>query len=258
MVQSYLETSFGKNMSKHRVVIVGGGFGGIKAALELSDDRRVDITLVADHTNFRYYPALYRRATGGKRMISSIPLDEIFAGKRVRIIHDRVVSLDRKARTIKTEIGHEIGYEALVIAMGVKTNYFGIEGLEKLSYGIKTNADAEKLKNHLHQLLIERNKPDHSYVVIGGGPTGIELAGVLPAYLMRIAKQHGLKNPQIHVDLVEAAPRLVPRMPADVSRRIARRLRKVGVKLYLNTTVQAQTADMLMVGGKPIRSHTVI
>ncbi len=245
-------------MGKHRVVIVGGGFGGVKAALELAMDHRFHVTLVADHTDFRYYPTLYRTATGGKRMISSIPLDEVFEGKRVHILNDRVVSVDRQARTISTKIGHVIGYEALVLAMGAVTNYFNITGLQELSYGIKTNDDAEELKAHLHQQLIDEHKPDLNYVIIGGGPTGIELAGVLPAYLRRILRQHGMEGRSIHVDLVEAAPRLVPRMPRDVSRRLARQLHKLGVRIYLKTAVQAQTADALMVNDKPIRSHTVI
>jgi NADH dehydrogenase len=70
--------------------------------------------------------------------------------------------------------------------------------------------------------------------------------------------QHGLKKRKVHVDLVEAAPRLLPRAPKDVSRKVAKQLRKIGVKLYLKTAVQAQTADALMVNNKPIRSHTVI
>lgn len=245
-------------MSKHRIVIVGGGFGGVKAALELADDTRFHVTLVADHTDFRYYPTLYRTATGGRRMVSSIPLSEIFENKRVHVLNDRVVEIDHKARVVKTKVGHEIGYEALILALGVKTNYFNIQGLKELSYGIKTNADAEELKAHLHQQLIEKKRPDLNYVVVGGGPSGIELAGVLPSYLRQISRQHGLGRRAIHVDLIEAAPRLVPRMPKDISRRIARQLRKLGVKLYLNTTVEAQTADALMVNGKPIRSHTVI
>lgn len=245
-------------MKKHKVVIVGGGFAGVKTSLELADDRRFTVTLIADHPDFRYYPTLFHTATGGRKMMSSIPLSEIFEGKRVQLIHDRVTGLDRQARTVTTKVNHTIGYDVLVIAVGVKTNYFHIEGLEQLSYGIKTNADAEELKAHLHNQMIAEHKPDLNYVVIGGGPSGIELAGVLPSYLKKIAKQHGLPRRAIHVDLVESAPRLVPRMPKDVSKRIAKQLRKLGVKLYLGTTVQAQTADALMINGKPIRSHTVI
>ena len=245
-------------MGKHRIVIVGGGFGGVKIALELSEDRRFHVTLISDQTDFKYYPTLYRTATGGRKMISSIPLSEIFEGKPVHIINDTVTGLDRQARTVTTKVNHTVGYEALVLSLGVKTNYFHIDGLEQFSYGIKTPADAEELKNHLHQQLIDNKRPDLNYVIVGGGPTGIELAGVLPSYIKQICHQHGLPKRSIHVDLIEAAPRLVPRMPKDVSRKLAKQLRKLGVKLYLGTTVQAQTADSLMINNKPIRSHTVI
>lgn len=259
MLQSYqIEKGSKIKMGKHRIVIVGGGFGGIKAALELSDDRRFHITLISDQTDFRYYPTLYRTATGGRKMISSIPLSQIFKGKRVHIINDTVVGVDRQARTVKTKVNHTVGYEALILALGVKTNYFNIEGLQEYSFGIKTTDDAEELKHHLHQQLVDNKKPDLNYVIIGGGPTGIELAGVLPAYIKKITEQHSLPKRAIHVDLIEAAPRLVPRMPKDVLKRLAKQLRKLGVRLYLGTTVKAQTADTLMVGSKPIRSHTVI
>lgn len=245
-------------MGKYRVVIVGGGFGGIKAALELADDRRFQVTLISELTTFRYYPTLYRIATGGRKIIANIPLSQIFAGKSVHIINDKMVGINREKRLVKTKVNHTIAYDALILGLGVKTNYFHIEGLEDFSYGIKSLEEAEELKNHLHKQLIENNQPDANYVVIGGGPTGVELAGALPAYIKQLIDKHGLAKRKIHVDLVEAAPRLLPRMPKDVSRRVARHLRKLGIKVYLNTAVQAQTADALMVHNKPIRSHTVI
>lgn len=243
---------------KHNVVIVGGGFGGVKTALELCDDPRFRVTLISSHDNFRYYPTLYRTATGGRRMISSIPLVDIFKDKKIAIIADHVAKIDRQNHAVMTEGGQSHRYDALILAVGVKTNYFGIKGLEEYSYGIKTTTDAEELKRHLHAHLIKEKHPDHNYVVIGGGPTGIELAGALPAYIKQICLRHGLEPSKFHIDLIEAAPRLLPRMPKDVSKRVARRLRRLGIKLYLNTAVEAATADSLMVRGKPIRSHTVI
>lgn len=245
-------------MTKHRVVIVGGGFAGVKTALELAHDQRFDITLISDHDDFRVYPTLYHVSTGGARKVASIPLTEVFAGKTVNIVIDTVTELDRQARTVTTASKQTYPYEALVLGLGVKTNYFHIQGLDEFSYGIKTPADAEALKKHLHKQLLDENQPDLNYVVIGGGPTGVELAGALPAYLKKLMKHHELKTRKIHVDLIEAAPRLVPRMPKDISRAIARNLRKEGVKIYLKTAVQAQTVDALMVNNKPIRSHTVI
>ncbi|MBA3758020.1 FAD-dependent oxidoreductase [Candidatus Saccharibacteria bacterium] len=245
-------------MSKHNVVIVGGGFGGVKTALLLAKDERFRVSLISDYTHMRIYGALYHTATGGSRRVSSIPLSEIFAGHAVHLLHDKVVNLDRQKRLIKTKVGHTLPYDALILAMGVGTNYFGIKGLEKYSFGIKSLEDAEELKNHLHKQLVKENHQDLNYVVVGGGPTGVELAGALPDYIRQIVQQHGLPKRKIHVDLIEASPRLLPRMPKDISRLVARRLRKIGVKIYLNTAVQAQNADALMVNDKPIRSHTVI
>ena len=245
-------------MKKYKLVIVGGGFAGVKLALDLWQDKRFAITIVSDRSDFRNYPTLYLTATGGKRLISSIPLAELFADKSVDVVIDPAVLVDRTSKTIVTKSKRRIPYDGLVLAMGVVTNYFGIKGLDQYSHTIKSPEGAEALKSHLHEQMVNQKRPDLNYVVIGGGPTGIELASVSPGYLKWMIKHHGVSARNIHVDLVEAAPKILPRSPKDVSKRVARQLRKLGVKLYLNTTVQAQTADVLMVNGKPIRSHTVI
>ncbi len=245
-------------MSKHHVVIIGAGFGGTKAALDLANDNRFKVTLVNDHNDFRYYPSLYRTATGGRRYISSVPLTEIFKDKPIKLIIDKATKLERDKKTILTLNGYKLVYDSLVLALGVQTNYFGIKGLQEYSYGIKTVDEAERFKRHLHQQIIDQHHLDLNYVVIGGGPTGVELAGVLPAYLRTIAKKHGLKRPAVRVSLVEAAPRLVPRLPKDMGQAIARHLRRLKVKLYLDTTVLAESADMLTLDNKNLLSRTVI
>jgi NADH dehydrogenase len=146
----------------------------------------------------------------------------------------------------------------LVVALGSITNYFGIEGLAEYSYGIKSIDEAERLKAHLHKLMFNERKPDLNYVIVGGGPTGIELAGALPHYLRRIMKQHGIKHHKINIELIEASPRLLPRMPKDLSAAVARQLRRQGIKLHLSQRVEAQTADGLIINGRPIKSHTVV
>lgn len=243
---------------KERVLIVGGGFGGVKAALELADDPRLEVTLLSESTDFRYYPTLFHTATGGRRANSSIPLERIFADKPVSLAKGVAATLDRKAKTITTTDGKAYGYDSLVIGLGVVTNYFGIAGLDEYSYSIKSQSEAERFKAHLHQQLTDERRPDLHYVIVGAGPTGIELAGVLPGYLKYIMKNHGIPPRAVHVDLIEAAPRLLPRMPKDISRRVGRQLKKLGVRLYVGSAVQGQTADELTVNGKPIRSHTVI
>ena len=245
-------------MAKNKVLILGGGFGGIKTALELSNDPAFEVTLLSDRDTFRYYPALFRAATGGNMKAAQIPLKEIFDGKAVKIEKGTAKTLERKTRTVKTAAGKSYKYDTLVVALGVVTNFFGIKGLEKYSYGIKTQDEAKRLRNHIHKQLVEDGKPDLNYVVIGGGPTGVELAGELPAYIKHVMQKHSLPERKVHIDLVEAAPRLTPRMPKSYSQALARRLRSLGIKLYLNQAVQAETADALTVSGHDIQSHTVI
>lgn len=244
--------------TKQRILIVGGGFAGIKTALELASEPALDVTLLSDQENFRYYPSLYRAAVGGRKEASSIPLTEIFANKNVKIVKGEAVSIDRAKKTITTKSKKSLPYDKIVLALGVVTNYFGIKGLEENSYGIKTLEDAYKLRDHLHNQLLSELKPDLNYVIIGGGPTGVELAGELPGYVRHIMHRHGLEPRKIKVDLIEAAPRLISRMPKVYSKAVARRLRQLGVTLMLDRTVEASTADSLVVDGKPLASHTVI
>lgn len=246
---------------KQRILIVGGGFGGVKTALELAAHPDMfSVTLVSDRPDFWYFPSLYHTATGATNKLSAIPLTKLFRGKPVEVIIDRVTGLDRTAKTLATAGKRTLAYDTLVLALGVETNYFGIPGLADFSYGIKTIQEVEKLKTHLHHQLLDDKQPDPHYVVVGGGPTGIELAGQLPGYLRYIMRRHGLdpRKRKIHIDLVEGAPHLMPRMPKKVGRAIERQLRKLGVRLYLNKKVEGETADALMVSGRPIRSHTVI
>jgi NADH dehydrogenase len=242
---------------KQKILVVGAGFGGIKTALDLSNDKRFDVTIISDKDTFRYYPTLYHAATGGKLAESSIELDEIFAGKNVKRILDSAEKLDRKNKQLIGKKG-KYEYDKIVFAMGVVTNYFGIKGLQENSYGIKSVEEAHRLKKHLHQQLMDESKPDVHYVVIGGGPTGVELAGNLPSYVQHIMKKHKLKPTRLHVDLIEASDRLVSRMPKPYSRAIEKRLRRLGVKLHLGQTVEGETADELTVSGKPIKSRTVV
>ena len=244
--------------SKTKVLILGGGFGGIKVALELTGHPAFNVTLMSDQDDFRYYPMLYRTATGGRQIASEIPLSEILAGRNITLVKDNALSLDRSAKKIKGSSGKVYSYDALVVTLGVVTNFFGIKGLDKYAYGIKTQEDSRRLRDHLHKLLIEKQKPDINYVVIGGGPTGVELAGALPGYLRHIMKSHQLVDRRLHIDLVEAQSRLMPAMPKDYSLAVEWQLRKLGVKLYLNQKVEAETADGLVVGSHSINSQTVV
>lgn len=244
--------------SRKRVLIVGGGFGGVKAALLLSKAGDLDVTLLSDNPYFSYHPALYHTATGGRGQQSRIALAKIFAGKAVTIAEGKAVTLDRKARRIETADGKTYEYDKLVLALGMVANYFGIPGIAEHSYGIKSFEEAQRFKKHLHDQLAEGKKLDDNYVVVGGGPTGIELAGALPGYLCKIMAAHGVHGSIPKVSIVEAMPQLVPRMPAKMAAGITHQLERLGIKLYLGKAVKGQTATELQIDGEAIPTQTVV
>lgn len=244
--------------TKTKILVVGGGFAGVKAALELAEDDMCDVTLVSDHSHFRYYPTLYQAATGGKRAGSRIRLSNMLAKSPVTFVRATATKLDRGKKQLITQDGKKFAYDKLILALGSVTNYFGIKGLKEFSFGIKSTEEAEQFKHHLHEQFIENGCPDLNYVIVGGGPTGIELAGAMPSYLKEIMKRHNVTECKLSIMLVEAAPRLLPRSPAKISEAVMRRLTSLGIKVMLGQAVEGQTANTLMVNGKPLQSRTVI
>ncbi|HSX32743.1 MAG TPA: NAD(P)/FAD-dependent oxidoreductase [Candidatus Saccharimonadales bacterium] len=244
--------------TKTHILIVGGGFGGVKAALELAKNKRCEITLLSDHSHFRYYPGLYHAATGGKRTGSRIRLSNILTGTKVQFEQGVATKLDRQKKTITTAEGKTYSYDQLLLALGSVTNYFGIDGMAEHSFGIKSTEEVDRFRHHLHEQFVKNGCPDLNYVIVGGGPTGIELAGALPGYLKRVMKKHGVKDCKLSIRMIEAAPKLLPRLPDAVSSAVAERLEQLGVSAMLGTAVKGRTVDTLMAGDESIASHTVV
>lgn len=242
------------------ITVVGGGFGGVKAALELSKNKKNHVTLISDKSDFQYYPTLYSSATGRSHLESWTPLGEIFGDHdNVNVFIDEMVSIDPKTREVAGKSGAKYQYDYLVIAIGVVTSFFGIEGLETYTYGIKSEAEIRRLKHRLFVDIAERGELDRNYVVIGAGPTGVELSAAIGTYIRRLAKHYGVKKRHhVSVRLIEAAPRVLPRSSEVTSRKVTKRLKRLGVKVETGKKVERATATELIVSGKPITSHTVI
>lgn len=243
---------------KTRVLVVGGGFAGTKATLELAKNKNCEVTLLSDHSHFRYYPTLYHAATGGNRAGSRIRLSNILTGLPVTFVRGEAVKLNRKQKYVQTSDGKKLYFDTLLLALGNITNYFGIKGLAEHSFGIKSTEQAEEFKQHLHKQFVANGCPDLNYVIVGGGPTGIELAGALPDYLRDVMKRHGVSDCKLTITLIDSSPRLLPRSPIQVSRAITKRLRKLGITIMVNTAVKNQTDDTLMAGDTPLKSRTVV
>lgn len=242
-----------------KFTIVGGGFGGVKTALELSKHKHNSITLITENPDFQYYPALYGTATGRSHLQSWVPLGQIFAGKfNIDVVIDKVKKVDPAKKTLTAKSGNVYEYDNLIMALGSVTTYFGIEGLDHYAYGIKSESEINKLKHHLYQAMAEDREVEKEYVIIGGGPTGVELAASLGEYVRKLRKHHKLPHKRVGITLIEASPRLLPRMHPDTSKRVKAQLRMIGVDVLLEKKVESADADGLMVSGQPLKSHTII
>lgn len=242
-----------------KYTIVGGGFAGVKAALELARDTENDILLISDRDTFQYYPTLYSSATGKSHLESWVPLGEIFANyENIHVAIDHIIGIDAESKEVIGASENRYPYRTLIIAVGSVTTYFGIPGMDQYSYGIKSYEEIRRLKERIYDDLTTEKKLDKNYVIIGAGATGVELAGALGTYLRRLCRYHGVKRPRVSIRLIEAAPRVVPRSHPSVSRRVHRRLEKLGVEVQSGVIVQKATAESVIAGGRPIASHTVI
>lgn len=242
-----------------KFTIIGGGFAGVKLALELAKNPSDHITIITDREMFQYYPTLYSSATGRSRDESWMSLGLIFGRHdNVRVILDQIIGIDHTSKFVIGASEERYKYSTLIIAVGMVTTYFGIPGMDQYSYGIKSADEIRRLKQRIVHDLIETRQLDKNYVVIGGGPTGTELAGALGSYLKKMAKQHGVRRPQVNIRLIEAAPRLLPRSHERVSARVKQRLEQLGVEVQTGVMVEKATAESVIAGGRPIASHSVI
>lgn len=242
-----------------KITIVGGGFGGVKTALELSKNTHNRIHLITDKPDFQYFPALYGTATGRSHLQSWVPLGTIFAGKlNIDVSIDTITSVDPATQTLTSKTGNSYHYDHLVLALGSVTTYFGIEGLDHYAFGIKSEDEIRRLKHHLYREMAELREVEKQYVIIGGGPTGVELAAALGSYIERLRIHHKLPYRRIGITLIEAAPRLLPKMHPKTSLRVMRQLHKIGVNVQVGKRVESASSDGLMVSGKPLSSHTII
>lgn len=243
----------------HHVVIIGGGFGGAKAALALSGQNNIAVTVVNDTRHLRYYPLLYEYVVGGDRQESFFSLPDMLGSKKnVNLTIGKAASLDRQAKQVKLEDGQTLKYDTLILATGSVTNYFNIPGLAESAFAVKSLHEGQRLRQHLHQELMDTGKPDLHYIVVGGGPTGVELSAALAAYLKEVIPHHHIPTTDWHVDLIEAADRVLPRSAPDISAKVAERLKKLGIHLHLNAKVEGASADQLTLADTHYKTKTII
>lgn len=256
-------------MTRPRLVIVGAGFAGLTLALEL---RRDSIRLtVVDRTNHHLFqPLLYQVATAALSALHiSYPIRSVLRGQAAaEVILGEVLSVDPAARRIELLGGDRIGYDYLVLAPGARHSYFGHPDWEALAPGLKTLEDAGEIRRRI-LLAFERAEREAdpgtrlrqlTFVVVGGGPTGVELAGAI-AELARFALRRDFRriDPRDAVILLlEGGPRLLPGYPPRLSDRATRQLRRLGVDVRTETLVTDIQAGAIQVADTTISADTVI
>jgi NADH dehydrogenase len=253
-----------------KVVVVGGGFAGINLIKRLSKDKRFLITLV-DLNNYNFFPPLlYQVATAFIEPSSiSYPFRRLFQEKEnLRFHMGCLTKINPATNTIETDTG-TISYDYLVLAIGTETNYFGMENVKNHSLPMKSINDALKLRNYL-LLNMEKavrtsdqaEKEKYLNIVIaGGGPTGVELAGMLAEMGRNIAAKEypEIKALQTHLYLVDAGGELLGPMSKKSQQEATQVLTRLGVRIRLNTAVKDYSdGKVLLADGSTIDTHVLI
>ncbi|WP_445145912.1 NAD(P)/FAD-dependent oxidoreductase [Dyella sp. Tek66A03] len=250
------------------VVILGGGFGGLAAARGLADTE-ARITLIDRRNHHLFQPLLYQVATAGLSAPSiAAPLRQILRKQtNVTVLMDEALEVDLARRRVRLVSG-ELGYDALIVATGATHAYFGHDEWEAHAPGLKTLDDAFTVRRRVLLAFERAEREDDparrqqwlNFVVVGGGATGVELAGTL-AELARhtLPREFRRADPrQANVLLVEAGPRLLPAFDTDLSEKARRQLHKLGVDIRLNTAVTAIDSNGVMLGDTPYTARTVL
>ena len=249
-------------------MIVGAGFGGLWAAKALRKSD-VDVEIIDRHNFHTFFPLLYQVAAAELAPGDiTHPVRKIIRRQRnARFTHAAVTGLDVATNTLQTTAG-EIAFDYLILAAGSTTSYFGVPGAESHSFALRTLEDAVRLRNHLltrfeaaEQLDPPKRIPDMTFVIVGGGPTGVEFAGAVQELINGpLPRDHPrLSVKEARVVLVEMGERLLTVYPETLSEYAKRRLERMGVEVLLETTVAAVDAEgVAFVGGSRIDSQTVV
>jgi NADH:quinone reductase (non-electrogenic) len=251
-----------------RVVVVGGGFGGLYAARALAG-RPVRVTLLDRRNHHLFQPLLYQVATAALNPSDiATPLRSVLRHARnITVLLAEVERVDLAARRLVLDRG-EIGYDALILAAGAGHSYFGHEDWEVLAPSLKSLEDALEIRRRV-LLAYEsaEREPDGAeqqalltFVVVGGGPTGVELAGALAEISRQtIARDFRVIDPtRARIVLLEGGERVLASFPETLSRRAQDSLQRIGVEVRTRAIVTGITADAVWLGGEQIRARTVL
>jgi NADH:ubiquinone reductase (H+-translocating) len=250
------------------VVIVGGGFAGLAAARGLAS-RRVRVTLIDKHNFHTFLPLLYQVATAGLEPADvAYPIRTIFGhADNIRFRHGRVRTVDDERHVVELDDGTQIGYDHLVVATGAIAAFFAVPGASRFALPLYTLADARHLRNRLLLALEDADVRAEvepvalTFVVVGGGPTGVETAGALSELISITIRRDGLRlDPtKVRVVLVDLADRVLTAFSEKASRYAARALTLLGVEIQFGrSVVEVEENAIRFADGERVQTAAVV
>ena len=251
-----------------RVVIVGAGFGGLSAAQMLAKSP-VQITLLDRKNHYTFQPLLYQVATAGLSPGEiALPIRSILNHcKNVEVLMAEVTEFVLDRRVVKTA-DQEIPYDYLVIAAGASHAYFGHDEWQSLAPGLKTIEDALEIRRRVllafelaeRQAAAGEERGPLNFVVVGAGPTGVELAGTLAEICRHALAQdfRAIDPRQSRIHLIEGGPHVLPAYPGDLSRSALLQLQRLGVEVTTSAMVTKIEAGMVYIGETPLQADVVL
>lgn len=253
-----------------RIVVVGGGFAGINLVKSLAKDKRFHITMV-DKNNYHFFPPLLYQVSTAFIEPSSIsyPFRRLFQEKEnLRFHMGTLLKINPESNTIETDTG-VLQYDHLVLGLGTESNFFGMQNVKDHSWPMKTIDEALNLRNNLlmnmEKATRAKDKAERdrllNIVIAGGGPTGVELAGMLAELGHNIARKEYPEIPDFgsHIYLIDAGPVLLAPMSKKAQNEATEVLTKLGVKIILNTAVKDYVdGKVMMADGNTIETCSLI
>jgi NADH dehydrogenase len=250
-----------------RVLILGGGFAGLNAAMALAK-QPVDITIVDRRNHHTFQPLLYQVALAVLSPANiATPIRAILRKyKNVEVLMDEAVGFNTALRRVCMKSGVEMDYDYLIVATGATHSYFGNDAWAQYAPGLKTVEDAIEIRRRVllafelaeRQMLETGSYPPLNFVVIGGGPTGVELAGAI-ADISKVFMQHDFRHidpTKARVLILEGGPRILSAYPEDLSRKAVEQLNDLGVEVHTDAQVTDVKPGYVMAGGQ--RLDTVV
>ena len=253
-----------------RVVIVGGGFAGLMLARKLSKNKKIQVVLIDKNNYHQFQPLFYQVAMAGLEPSSIIfPFRKIFQNKKnVFIRVTKVTEVDTKTKCLKTPLGI-CNYDELVLAIGATTNFFGNEEIAKNAIPMKSLPEALELRNAIlgdYEKALSMTDYEHrqgyiDIVIVGGGPTGVEVAGALAEMKKYIIPKdfHELDSKEIDIWLVQSGKQLLPGMSEEAGKGALKYLTDLGVEVKLGTRVTAYDGEFATTkDGQKLRTRKLI